>query len=179
MKTLITALLCVFCLVATSIAEAPSTLKLLDGSSINGRVMSSTAVEVTIMSDFGVFRIPLAKLTEESRKALTANMPAPDNQALLARIAELEAKVSQLERENAALKSAALASAAPRPYTVPNSFSASDSTMRTGTGTATGVRTSSTTISSTGKRHNSSCRYYGTGRACGPTEGIACKICGG
>lgn len=36
------------------------------------------------------------------------------------------------------------------------------------------------TISS-GKRHNSSCRYYQTtkGRPCGPNEGIACKICGG
>jgi regulator of replication initiation timing len=35
--------------------------------------------------------------------------------------------------------------------------------------------------SSSSKRHNSSCRYYGTskGRACGPTEGVACKICGG
>lgn len=36
------------------------------------------------------------------------------------------------------------------------------------------------TISS-GKRHNSSCRYYGTtkGRPCGPNDGIPCKICGG
>lgn len=31
------------------------------------------------------------------------------------------------------------------------------------------------------KRHNSSCRYYktGKGRPCGPTEGTACKVCGG
>jgi len=35
--------------------------------------------------------------------------------------------------------------------------------------------------SSSGKRHNSSCRYYGTskGGTCGPNDGIACKICGG
>lgn len=39
--------------------------------------------------------------------------------------------------------------------------------------------TSKWTISSTGKRHNSSCRYYGTGRSGGPTDGVACKICGG
>ncbi|SRR6266496_591413 len=34
---------------------------------------------------------------------------------------------------------------------------------------------------SSGVRHNSSCRYYlnSRGRACGPTEGRACKICGG
>jgi hypothetical protein len=36
-------------------------------------------------------------------------------------------------------------------------------------------------ISSTGKRHNSSCRYYGTGKCkpCGPKDGVACKVCGG
>lgn len=31
-------------------------------------------------------------------------------------------------------------------------------------------------------RHNKSCRYYGKGKngqACGPTEGKACKVCGG
>lgn len=34
---------------------------------------------------------------------------------------------------------------------------------------------------SRGKRHNSSCRYYGTtqGRSCGPNEGTPCKTCGG
>jgi FtsZ-binding cell division protein ZapB len=34
---------------------------------------------------------------------------------------------------------------------------------------------------SSGVRHNSSCRYYqnSKGRACGPNEGRACKICGG
>lgn len=36
-------------------------------------------------------------------------------------------------------------------------------------------------LSSTGKRHNSSCRYFKSskGRPCGPGEGVACKICGG
>ena len=36
-------------------------------------------------------------------------------------------------------------------------------------------------LSATGKRHNSSCRYHGSskGRACGPKEGSACKLCGG
>lgn len=35
--------------------------------------------------------------------------------------------------------------------------------------------------SSSRKRHNSLCRYYRTsnGSACGPTDGIPCKICGG
>ena len=36
-------------------------------------------------------------------------------------------------------------------------------------------------LSSTGKRHNSSCRYYKSskGRACGAKDGVACKVCGG
>lgn len=36
-------------------------------------------------------------------------------------------------------------------------------------------------ISTTGKRHNASCRYYGQGKGRGgkPGEGVACKICGG
>jgi hypothetical protein len=35
--------------------------------------------------------------------------------------------------------------------------------------------------SSSSKRHNSTCRFYGTskGRACGPNDGVACRICGG
>jgi hypothetical protein len=36
-------------------------------------------------------------------------------------------------------------------------------------------------LSSTGKRHNSSCRYYRSskGRPCKSTDGVACKNCGG
>lgn len=36
-------------------------------------------------------------------------------------------------------------------------------------------------LSSTGKRHNSSCRYYKSskGRPCGAKDGVACKTCGG
>ena len=36
-------------------------------------------------------------------------------------------------------------------------------------------------LSSTGKRHNSSCRYYKSakGRPCGAKDGVACKVCGG
>jgi hypothetical protein len=36
-------------------------------------------------------------------------------------------------------------------------------------------------LSSTSKRHNSSCRYYKSskGRPCGAKDGVACKLCGG
>lgn len=33
-------------------------------------------------------------------------------------------------------------------------------------------------LSSTGKRHNNRCRYFG-GKPCGQNDGVACKVCGG
>jgi hypothetical protein len=40
-------------------------------------------------------------------------------------------------------------------------------------------RGSGYSISSTGKRHNSGCRYYNPSKPCGSGDGAACKICGG
>jgi len=154
-------------------AETPIEINLLDGSRIKGRVMSATPNEITFMTDFGVSRIPLEKLTPESRQAVTMGAK-PDVDALLRRIAELEAKVSQLQQENESLRRQAVASPTPT-YRSPSgaqSLTPSGSTTQPAAG-------GSYTISSTGKRHNSGCRYFGTGRSCGPTDGIACKICGG
>ncbi len=154
-------------------ADTPIELNLLDGSRIKGRVMSATASDVTFMTDFGVSRIPLEKLTPESRQAVTMGAK-PDVDALLRRVSELEAKVSQLQQENESLRRQAVATPTPtyRPPTGAQSLSPPGSTPQP----AAGV---SHTISSTGKRHNSGCRYFGSGRSCGPTDGIACKICGG
>lgn len=150
----------------------PMELSLLDGSKIKGRIMTATASEVTVMSDFGVLRLPLEKLTAESR-AKVGEGAKPDTEAMARRIAELEAKVAQLQTENESLRAQRVATPAPtyRPSGV-NSFSS-------GGASTTGATSQNHTISSTGKRHNSNCRYFGTGRACSPSEGIACKICGG
>ena len=163
-------------------AEGPiADLLLNDGSKIKGRVMSVTASEVTVISDFGVLRLDLQKLTPETRAKLTEGTQA-DSKALLQRIAELEAKVSQLQQENEQLRRNAMASSTvtrtpmytPSPATGVRSLSSG-----TGSGVTSQSATGSHTISSTGKRHNSGCRFFGSGRSCGPTEGIACKICGG
>lgn len=152
-------------LIATQAAETASELGLLDGSRIKGRVMSTTATEVTLMSDFGVFRIPLDKLTPESRASLSEGAK-PDVDALLRRIAELEARVAQLQQENESLR---------RSPTLPQSAGSAVQSITPPSG-ATGMQYS---VSSTGKRHNSRCRYFGSGRAAGPNDGVACKICGG
>ncbi len=52
-------------------AATPIETNLLDGSRIKGRVMSATASEVTFKTDFGVSRIPLEKLTPESKQEVT------------------------------------------------------------------------------------------------------------
>lgn len=149
-------------------ADVISELSLMDGSRIKGKVMSATATDVTVMSDFGTLRIALDKLTPASRASVMAQS-SPDTEALLKRIQELEAQVAQLQHENESLRRQAMA--APVPATPPRSFAPQQ--MQPGSSGG------NYTISSTGKRHNSGCRYYGTGRACSAGEGIACKICGG
>lgn len=159
-------LLCSFVAAVTLQASDVSTeLSLQDGSRIKGRVMSTSASEVTVLSDFGVFRIPLEKLTAESRASLT-QAGKPDVDALLRRIAELEGKVAQLQQENDALRLRATQS--PGASSSARSMAPSEQ--------STGLQYS---VSSTGKRHNSRCRYFSSGRPAGPTDGVARKICGG
>ncbi len=156
-------------------AESNTELLLKDGSKVIGRVMSMTATEVTVMADFGVLRIELVKLTPETRAKLEeANKP--DTQALLKRIAELEARVSQLQQENEQLRRQASAATTPAPAYRPPPAIQTLVPASSGSQPVAGMQY---TISSTGKRHNSRCRYFGSGRSCGPTDGIACKVCGG
>ena len=172
MKFAILGLSIVLFLLPAIAADAPTELSLMDGSKIKGKVTSSNGAEVTVMSDFGVFRIPVEKLTPESRQSVTQSTK-PDTDSLLRRISELEAKVAQLQQENESLRKQVVTTPVPayRP-------SGTQSLKPSGasSGQSSGLQY---TMSSTGKRHNSHCRYFGTGRACGPTDGVACKICGG
>lgn len=172
MKSILLVLSLLLCVLPAFGADSPVDLSLLDGSRIKGKIMSSNGSEVTVMSDIGVLRIALDKLTPESRQSIELTTK-PDTASLLRRIAELEAKITQLQQENENLRRQALGSPSPtyRPSGV-SSFTPSGTTIKPSSGV-------SYTISSTGKRHNSNCRYFGTGRSCGPTDGVACKICGG
>jgi hypothetical protein len=172
MKTLSIITFVLLCISSSIAADTPMDIGLMDGSKIKGRVVSTTASEVTVMSDLGVFRIPLEKLTIESRQAITSGSK-PDVDALLKRIAELEGKVSQLQQENETLRRQAVA-------TPTQAYRPSEASSLTPSGSSTKATTAgSYSLSSTGKRHNSGCRYFGSGRSCGATEGTACKICGG
>jgi hypothetical protein len=184
MKTFLPLILFLVLLAIPAVAgQETMDLLLNDGSRIKGRVMSVTASEVTVMSDFGVLRLDLQKLTAETRARL-AEANRPDSTALLQRIAELEAKVSQLQQENEQLRRGVLAASTPArtpaytpsPVAGVRNLSPGSGAGASSTETPTASRW---TISSTGKRHNSGCRYYGSGRSCGPGDGVACKICGG
>jgi hypothetical protein len=172
MKSLLLSFSLLLCFFSAFGADTPVDLSLTDGSRIRGKVMSSNGSEVTVMSDIGVLRIALEKLTPESRQSIEQTTK-PDTASLLKRIAELEGKVAQLQQENEALRRQSVASPSPtyRPSAL-QSLTPSGSTSKP-------TAEASHTISSTGKRHNSGCRFFGSGRSCGPTDGIACKICGG
>lgn len=146
-------------------APAPVEVRLLDGSVLKGVVTSRSPEEITLRTADGTLRITAARMTQASRDAL---LGPEDPAACQARVRELEAQVRALEQENQDLRKRLAAAPA-----------AARSLADTRVDSSRSSPSASHTISSTGKRHNSGCRYYGIGRACGPGEGVACKICGG
>ena len=155
-------------------AEAPQvgtkvTLKLVSGDTITGTVGAVKDGAVSVGTEYGAIRVPVGKLSAESRASLgiTDNT---DAESLRKRIAELETLVTRLREENAGLRKGASTATQP---TAGNPAPEVRPTPPTAEGT--GYK-----LSSTGKRHNSRCRYFNSaGRACSATEGVACKICGG
>lgn len=156
-----------------------TTVKLVSGETMTGTVGSIRDGSFSLITDYGPVRIPVDKLTAESRTRLGVTDKV-DVAALQKRISELEDLVARLREENANLRKAAtpVAPVSPQPYVSPGASSG----IRGG-GTPTVEPSASGggyRISSTGKRHNSRCRYFTSkGRACPSNEGVACKICGG
>ncbi|WP_035608081.1 bZIP transcription factor [Haloferula sp. BvORR071] len=160
----------------TEAKREPVKLSLVGGDSITGTVSGVKDGELSLITDYGVIRVPVYRLTDDSRKKL--GVAADANVAQLEkRIAELEALVERLRAENAQLRRQAPPS--PTPTQVQ---------PLTGGGGGTNKVTPSQPaqaggywISSTGKRHNSRCRFYGTGNghSGSASEGTACKVCGG
>jgi hypothetical protein len=180
---LLAAVLAVLCpLAAQQLAETkrePVKLALVSGDSITGTVSGVKDGELSLITEYGVIRVPVAKLTDDSRKRL--GISADANVAKLEkRIAELEALVERLRAGNAQLRRQLRRQPLPTPTTT-------QVQPLTGGGGTNKVTPSQPTqaggywISSTGKRHNARCRFYATskGRAGSANEGVACKVCGG
>lgn len=78
-------------------------LSLVGGDSITGTVSGVKNGEVSVITDYGVIRVPVTKLTEDFRKKL--GIWADANVAQLEKwVAELEALVERLRAENAQLR---------------------------------------------------------------------------
>jgi hypothetical protein len=150
---------------------APVTLELSAGSVIKGDLVSWNGQQAVVKAEFGsmTFKCDQLNLATIQRLELLSGDP----QKLLARITELEATVENLRKDNAALRQQ-LQTAAAAQSLPPAAISREASPRATSfTSSASAPTDLSYTISSTGKRHNSRCRYYGSGRPCGPTDGIA------
>lgn len=176
MKTPILKWILVWLLIATPVALSQNsppasgkvTLKLTTGETMTGKVGGVRDGSVSLITDYGPIRVPVEKLAAESKTKLGISETA-DVESLRNRVRELEDLVSRLRDENAALRQAASKQ--------PVAQSAAGADPRITPASADGV---TYRMSSTGKRHNSRCRYYNSkGRDCGPSEGVACKICGG
>ena len=176
---LVAAALAALCpLAAQQPAEATreqAKLSLVGGDSITGTVSGIKDGQVSLITDYGVIRVPIAKLTDDSRKKL--GIPADANIAQLEkRVAELEALVERLRAENAQLRR--------QPLPTPTPTQVQPLTGGGGTNKVTPSQPAQAGgywISSTGKLHNARCRFYATskGRSGSATEGVACKVCGG
>lgn len=161
---------------------APVELKLKDGTILKGEVAPAKPGEirtdVVVTTDYGVSRIPIEKLTDEAKvkiglgKPLTATEYEAHIKSLQARIKSLEEENARLRREMAGSGTAPARPAALTPTPSAPRATPADPPEQPSAGGAH-------SISSTGKRHNSRCRYYGSGKPCGATDGVACKICGG
>jgi len=153
---------------------SPVSLALKDGSVLKGEVTSVSPLEVVVSTEFGIIRVPVPKLSEEAKKLIgTGNPPSPAQYE--ARIAQLEARIKSLEEENAQFRKQGATSpqtGIPRSSVRPASLAPESAPQPSAAGTTHA-------ISSTGKRHNSGCRYFSSGKPCGANDGVACKICGG
>lgn len=185
MKNLLQIFIFIWCLATAAFAQQSGTLTLqtTDGTQVRGLIMTLTADEVTLQNSAGIYTLKRAQLTSESQNAVLKLEAGDDPEVLRRKIAEQDRMIAALRAENQQLRAALVQSTptASPASTVP--------TLRTSTVVPSNIQPSTTAassatgywISSTGKRHNSNCRYYQTsqGRPGVATEGVACKICGG
>ena len=156
-----------------TVQAAPVSLELSGGSVINGELISWNGKEALVKAEFGTTTLKREQLSQKALDRL--DLQSGDPQKLAAKITELEATVASLRRDNAALRqqlSQAPAATQPAP-------GANSPAVTRPSATASEKSGLSYSLSSTGKRHNSNCRYFGSGKPCGPNDGVACKVCGG
>jgi hypothetical protein len=137
----------------------------------------------------GILATALAEDNPDPAKATTNNPEARDGMSQMREEnAKLKEENAQLRRENQQLRRLLADKVEGNVAAVP----ATNLVSEVQTNHVGGARTNQVSAeaesqlthwltTSSGKRHNSHCRYFKTteGRLCGPDEGKACKLCGG
>jgi hypothetical protein len=154
------------------VPSTKATIKLLSGEVMTGTVGTVRDGSLSLITEYGPVRIPVEKLSPETKTKLGIGKEV-DSEGLRSRIRELEDLVARLREENATLRRGSAPAMQPA---VGGATAGARATPSPSPATEGGGYR----ISSTGKRHNSRCRYFNSaGRAGSANEGVACKICGG
>lgn len=162
-------------LLATANAS-PISIELSGGSVINGELISWNGNEVQIKAEFGTMTLKREQLSKKSLDRM--DLLSGDPQKLAAKVSELEATIESLRRDNAALRQQ-LAQTQPQQSSASQPAASASGVTSPPSPNSAQNSGLSYSRSSTGKRHNSNCRYFGSGSPCGPNDGVPCKICGG
>lgn len=172
--------------------QLPHRIELTSGAKIYGDVQVRSAAGITLRGwDGKSYKFDRSQLTahtiaelglpEQQQPAATSTPAKPqtsDASGGEQKNKDLEQTIKAFQADNAALRDQLRTATTKPPSTtstqnavqVPSTFSPAVQDASQGYW-----------LSSTGKRHNKSCRYYGTGRGrpCAPNEGVPCKLCGG
>ncbi len=184
----------------TQVAPAENTtrIELTNSTAMFGTILTKSASGITFKTlDGSVYKIGRNLLTNQTITALglpdkqsatsTLSTPTPstttttdDAASLRQKNADLEQTITALRNDNAQIREQLRALSGKSSTAVPNSPTATQRPPVNSNSTNLD-QSQAYWISSTGKRHNKNCRYYGTGRGrpCGPNDGVPCKICGG
>ena len=175
-------MVCSFLFVGVGFAVEPvatagkQIIKLVGGDTMTGSIGAVRDGSLSLITDYGPVRIPVEKLSAETKTKLGISAEV-DAESLRTKIRELEDLVARLRDENAALRRGAARAVQPA---VGGTSTAARATPSSVSENESGGGSGGYKISSTGKRHNSRCRYFSSaGRAGSATEGVACKVCGG
>jgi hypothetical protein len=175
----------------TTAHATPISLELNGGTTLTGELVSWDGKTATIQSELGEMKLPKEKLSPSALEtlALTQNDPA----ATQNRVAELEATIASLRRDNAALRAQIEGGGqAPAPATAPTTAAPTTTANAKPTPKPLGFSTDEKPaaaagaekkywISTSGKRHNENCKYFenSKGKLGTATDGTPCKVCGG
>ncbi len=175
-----------------AVPQLPHRIEMTSGTAIYGDVQAKSAAGITLRGwDGKSYKFDRSQLTartiaelglpEQQQAAATSTPTKPQTSGATGvqpNKEDSEQTIRALQADNAALREQLRAAT-----TKPASTTSRQNAVQVPSTFSPAVQDASQAfwLSSTGKRHNKSCRYYGTGRGrpCAPNDGVPCKLCGG